>query len=151
LLKDTLLDSPMRSARLLIALSSLSWAVSLLLPGDAFEYGKKIYIIMAMIAPDYVWGILFLTHCVASLITLNLNIRNNYTLILDAALGCILWTTASASFYVGHWPTGMLWSEACVHYRPPGVIGSSMWMALFSWWYLIRHWAGEGQDDECSC
>jgi hypothetical protein len=149
--KDTLLDSPMRSARLLIALSSLSWAVSLFLPGDAFSYSKNTYVIMSMIAPDYIWGILFFIHSIASLITLNLNLRNRCTLALDAVLGCVLWTAATTSFFVGHWPSNMTFLDALMVFNPPPMICISMWMALFSWWYLIRHWAGEGQDDECSC
>lgn len=130
-----LLMSPLVTTRLLIALSSLTWALLLFYPGELFTVSRKTYSIMAMIAPEEVWGMLFAVHGVAAFWALNKCLDRRLTMILDASLGCLLWTTSTAACFAAHW-TGNFFT-----YTPPAAMSGEVWIAVFSWWYLIRHWA----------
>lgn len=54
-LRKALLDSSMHTTRLLLALSSLTWAFLLLLPGSLFQ-GRPTYAVMSAIASEEIWG-----------------------------------------------------------------------------------------------
>lgn len=130
------------SARLLISLSSLTWAVFLLLPVDSFL--NKEYFLMSKIAGEEIWAVLFLTHSFWSFFTLRTGIRNTTSLILDGFLGCILWTSSTVLCFASYWPTeidGFLLQLS--NYHPPAAMSGEVWVSIASWWYLVRYWAEE--------
>jgi hypothetical protein len=150
-LRTALLDSPMRISRLMLALSSFTWAILLLLPGDLFA-SCPIYNVMAQIASENVWGIAFTVHGVVALYTLTNGTRNHVTLLFDGFLGCTLWTASTVACFVAYWPA-LPFMEALVAYRPPASMSGSIWIAAASWWHLVKHWAEEERahyDRRCS-
>lgn len=140
-LAHILLNSQLNVTRLLLALSSLTWAVLLLLPGEVFQ-GRQTYAIMHMIADESIWGILFAVHGAVALYTLCNGTRNSVTLCFDGFLGCILWTSSTAACFAAHWPA-LPFLEALIAYRPPAAMSGEIWIAIASWWHLVKHWAEE--------
>ena len=136
-----LLQSRMHTTRFLLALSSLTWAFLLLLPGDLF-HSRPAYAIMDAIAPENVWGILFAIHGVVALYALANGTRNAVTLCFDGFLGCIIWTGSTAACFVAHWPHEAFYT-ALAQYRPPAAMSGELWLAVASYWHLVKHWAEE--------
>lgn len=144
-LRKALLDSPMHTTRLLLALSSLTWAFLLLLPGDLFQ-GRVTYAVMQAIANEEIWGILFAVHGVIALYTLVNGTRNKVTLCFDGFLGCIIWTAATTACFAAHWPIKESFSLSLIAYRPPAAMSADVWMSIAAWWHLIKHWAEEERE-----
>ena len=142
-IKLILLESQMRMTRLLLALASLTWAILLLLPGATFV--RPHYDLMVAIAPENIWGLLFLLHGVVAIWTLKNGTRDKITLLFDGFLGCILWTTATFTGFAVYWHGGLS-IDAFLSYRPPAALSGDLWVAIASWWHLIRHWAEEERD-----
>jgi hypothetical protein len=136
----------MLHTRLLLALSSFTWAAFLLLPGTLFAPGRQTYVIMGAIANENVWGILFMLHGGIALYTLLTETRNSVTLALDGFLGCILWTSSTTACFAAHWPNGATWLTSLYAYNPPAAMSGELWVAIASWWHLIRHWAEEEKE-----
>ena len=130
-----LLNSPMVNTRLLIAFSSLTWALLLFWPGDLFIESRKTYSVMAQILPELCWAMLFLLHGVVSLHVVYRDFCNRYSVCIDALLGCLLWTSSTIACFAAHW-TGDLSA-----YVPPAAMSGEIWVMAFSWWYLVRHGA----------
>lgn len=141
--KMILLESHMRVTRLILALASLTWAFFLLLPGKLFV--RSHYEFMQVIAPEEVWGLLFLTHGVVALWTLKTGTRTKATLYFDGFLGCILWTSSTIAGFAVYWPGGFS-LNAMLSYQPPASLSGELWVAIASWWHLIRYWAEEERD-----
>lgn len=141
-LSKTLLDSQMTTTRLILALSSLTWAMLLLLPGELFT-GRPTYAVMAMIANEKAWGVLFLIHGVFALYTLVSGTVNRVTLSLDGFLGCVLWTSSTAACFYAYWPYLPTFWESLKAYRPPAAMSGELWLSIAAWIYLIKHWAEE--------
>lgn len=89
LIKKILLDSSLRNTRLLIALSSLTWAILLWWSGDLFEASRKTYEIMALIADEQTWAAAFLFHSILAFYSFYEERVSLVTLIGDALIGCI--------------------------------------------------------------
>lgn len=141
-LRKALLDSPMHTTRMLLALSSLTWAFMLLLPGALFQ-NRPTYAIMNALADENVWGLLFALHGVVALYTLMNGTRNKITLCFDGFLGCMVWTASTAACFAAHWPVAPSFLEALSSYRPPAAMSADIWMAFAAWCHLIKHWAEE--------
>jgi hypothetical protein len=141
-LAKALLDSRMTTTRLILALSSLTWAMLLLLPGELFT-GRATYAVMALIANENVWGMLFLIHGVFALYTVKSNTANRVTLCLDGFLGCVIWTASTAACFYSHWPHLPTFWESLIAYRPPAAMSGELWLSVASWIHLIKHWAEE--------
>lgn len=144
-LTKALLDSRMTTTRLILALSSLTWAILLLLPGDLFT-GRQTYAVMVQIASENVWGLLFLIHGVYAFYTVSGNATNRVTLCLDGFLGCILWTASTAACFAAHWPHLPTFWESLQAYRPPAAMSGEFWISIASWIHLIKHWAEEERE-----
>ena len=132
---NQLLHSPMVNTRLLIALSSLTWAALLFYPGDLFTESRRTYTLMAVLMPELMWATLFLIHGVAALLTLRFDLRSHDTLLCDAFLGCFLWTASTGACFAAHW------NGSFATYVPPAAMSGEIWIMVFSWWYLLRHWS----------
>lgn len=135
--------------RLGLIVGSFLWAVFLLLPVQLFPTaeqlaagkGRATYALMARVAPENVWGFLFLLTAVIAAYALFSGVRNRATLLLDGVLGCVLWTGSTAACFAAYWPMHVSFMEAIAAYPPPAAMSGELVMAFYSWWHMIRHWA----------
>lgn len=148
---DLLIRDKMRMSRFGLALGSFLWGVQLLAPVQLFPTaaqiasgtGRTTYAYMAMLAPESIWGFLFLVHSAWAFYAVITGVRNHVTLAGDAFLGCLLWTTSTVACYAAHWPRGLdLWS-ALAAYPMPAAMSSDLVLSFFAWWHMIRMWAEE--------
>ncbi len=150
-IKETLLRDKMRMSRFGLALGSFLWGIQLLAPSTLFPTaaqiaagtGRMTYTYMAIIAPETVWGILFLIHSAWALYTLGTEVKNHMTLAVDGFLGCLLWTTSTVACYAAHWPRGLDFWPALAAYPMPAAMSSDIVLSFFAWWHMIRMWAEE--------
>lgn len=132
-----LLCSDMLATRLWLAFGSLIWAALLFWPGDLFDGTRQTYVVMARMGSETLWASMFLLNGAAALVTLLLPVRNRLLLVLDAFLGCALWTAATLACFSAHFNG---WST----YNPPAAMSAEVVAMLASWLHLIRYWADEG-------
>lgn len=144
------LTLPMVHTRMLLALSSLTWALFLLAPGHLFTPERTTYALMAAIADERIWGFLFGAHGLIALYTLIYDVHNKVTLALDGFLGCILWTASTTACFAAHWPHAetLTWVQTLLAYNPPAAMSGELWVAVFAWWHLITYWV-EVDDARC--
>ena len=143
----SILDSPMHTTRLLLALSSYTWVLILFTACNLFEGGAT-YSIMAVIANEHTWGFLFFVHGTLALYTLGTGTRNKWTLMLDGLLGCVLWTASTTACFAAHWPNAETWLISFKAYKPPAAMSADIWMSVAAWVHFIKHWAiEEGRGD----
>lgn len=137
-----MMHDKMRITRLLLALASFLWAFQLLLPSDVFT--RSTYKLMAEVAPEEVWAIAFLIHAIWSFYTLKANIRNRFSLALDAFLGCLLWTSSTLLCFAAHYPFHINgFFNQLAAYPPPAAMSGEITTSIAAWWHLVRHWAEE--------
>ena len=107
--------------------------------------GRVTYTFMAIIAPEYLWGLLFGLHSVMSMYSLLSGERSYTTLILDGLLGCLLWTTSTIACFAAHWPQapGLNFLDTLLNYPPPAAMSADIVMAGYAWWHMIKFWAEE--------
>ena len=139
------LDTPMYSTRLLLALSSLTWAFILFITCHLFS-GRATYDVMAAIAGENVWAFLFTVHGCIAIYTLFTNSRNRVTLLLDGLLGCVIWTASTAACFSAHWPHADSFWISLATYKPPAAMSADIWMSVAAWWHFIKHWAEFKED-----
>lgn len=140
--------------RLGLIVGSSLWAVFLLLPVQLFPTsaqlaagkGRATYSLMAAVATEEVWGLLFLLTSVIGAYALFSGVRNRVTLLLDGVLGCILWTGSTAACFAAYWPMHVSFMEAIASYPLPAAMSGELVMAFYSWWHMIRHWAEDPTD-----
>lgn len=151
LINRILVHDSMDITRLGLILGSAFWGFQLLLPAQLFptaaqiaaHTGRTTYALMAVIAPETVWGVLFLVQSVCAAYALFSGTRDKATLFFDAVLGCLLWTASTTACYVAYWPMDKPFLEAAAAYVPPAAMSGEAIMALYSWWHMVRHWAEE--------
>lgn len=90
-----LLDTELAGARFVLMLSSALWALLLLLPGDGFI--RPLYLPMKALAPETLWGLLFLVHACATFVATYFCIRCRCLMLLEGALGLALYTVSALS------------------------------------------------------
>lgn len=150
MLKHVLLTDRMCMTRLALSLGSLLWAVQLLPAPELFlstQHGiigsvYTPYSLLAAVAPEEVWGCLFLVHAVWALYSL-VSSSSKGTLYADGFLGCFLWTMVTASGYSAYWPDAVGVWDAATRYQPPAAMTGSLVLSLVAWWHMIRLWAEE--------
>lgn len=148
-IKDTLLHDKMRISRLGLIVGSVLWGTQLLLPTVLFptaeqiaaHTGRTTYALMALIAPETVWGLLFLLHAFVASYSLFSGTRDWWTLLMDGLLGCLLWTGSTVACYMAYWPIQLPFFQAVVAYPPPAAMSGEIVMAFYAWWHMVRHWA----------
>ena len=132
-LKYIIWNSDLEATHFSLAVGSLLWALLLLYPGDLFTQGRTTYLVMAQIAPEEVWGMLFLLQGVVMLVTLLWGYKTRITYLTDAVLGCVLWTASTAACFISHYVYGS------GEYQPPAAMSYEIVAALASWWCLVRY------------
>lgn len=132
------MHSDMRAARVLMGFGALLWSLFLFWPGDLFPSaeqlvagtGRQTYAIMAVLAPEWLWGAAFALHG-TFLLTSTIFKVPPYAALLDSFNGALLWMVATAACYVSHfngWAT----------YQPPAAMGADVAMVISSWWWFVR-------------
>lgn len=153
-IKRILIHDRMDITRLGLVMGSALWGLQLVFAADIFPTaaqmaagtGRATYYIMATIAPDYIWGWLFLFQSMYAAYTLFSGARNRASLLMDAVLGCLLWTGSTVACYMAYWPMHLPFLDALHAYPPPAAMSGEAVMAFYSWWHMIRHWAEEPAD-----
>lgn len=144
MLKAILLRDPMYFSRMAIGGGSILWALHLLLVEDAFTaQGEVTFQYLELLAPQKVWGLLFLVQGVWTLGGVLWHQSCKYTVLMDGALGCVLWTLTTLCMYTAHWPSGMSPLEALSLYQPPVTLSGNVVVAVLAWWHMVRLWAEE--------
>ena len=124
--------SDLEATRFSLAFGSLLWATFLFLPGDLFSSDRKTYELMAYIAPEQVWGSLFLLQGTVMVYSLLRGYRSRLSFIVDALLGCALWTVSTSACFISHY-------QSLETYQPPAAMAYEVMAALASWWCLVRY------------
>lgn len=124
--------SDLEATRLGLALGSLIWAVLLFWPGDLFAPGRTTYSVMSEIANEQIWGAAFLLQGLVMVYSLLWGYKSRLSFIVDALLGCILWTTSTAACFLAHY-------QSLSTYQPPAAMSYELIGAFTSWWVLVRY------------
>ena len=119
-----LLNADMQSTRVILAWGAILWSLMLFWPGDTFD--RPTYTIMGHIASEEVWATAFGVQGVVMLWSLLYGYRNRITLMIDAVLGCLLWSTSCLCMLASVYP-------------PPAAISAEITSAVASWWFLVRY------------
>lgn len=88
-----LLDIDTRGARFVLMFASLFWAIATLAPGDGFI--RDVYAPLKALGPDWAWGLLFLLHFIATLLSSFLRIWSRYFIYLEGVLGLALYSASN--------------------------------------------------------
>ena len=140
----TFLSKKMWHTRLLIALSSLTWAFFLFWGDDIFT--RKTYELMAVVAPQWAWALGFLVHGIFGIRSIVCEECEEYicsnwgkhiNFVFDSTLGMVLWTSSTLLCFSSHWPTTGTWIEQILNYPPPAAMSGELWVAVYSWIYFI--------------
>lgn len=129
-LRFILWQTDLVGTRFFLAFGAIWWGILLLWEGETFS--RPTYSLMATFASETVWGILFLLQGILAGIGLVLNKNNKPLFILDALLGCVLWTVSCLA---------MLWAVS----PPPAAISSEISAAFAAWWVLVRYKVGDNK------
>lgn len=124
--------SDLEATRFMLAAGSLVWAMLLFLPGDLFSPTRTTYTLMAALAREEIWASLFLLQGLVMTYSLLWGYRSRLSFLLDAILGCVLWTSSTAACFIAHFSG---WSG----YQPPAAMSYEVMGALASWWCLVRY------------
>jgi hypothetical protein len=119
-----LFQSDLEATRLMLAWGAVFWAVMLFWPGDTFS--RPTYTIMGSYASEHVWAAAFLLQGVVMMYSLICGYKSRITLVVDAVLGCILWTVSCLCMLASVYP-------------PPAAISAEICAAVASWWVLVRY------------
>ena len=140
---DLAFQSDLKAIRLMLGLGAMFIGLGFLWPVPVFPTeaqllagtGRHTYSLMAKIAPEWLWGIMFFFQGTVMLWSLMLDYRNKALLWFDACLGSILWTVAIGACYLAYWPG----FSNLLSYRPPAIMGGEVAAALASWWVFVRY------------
>lgn len=134
-----MMQEPMHLTRIILGMSSLTWAAVLFAEPDIFTDGRTTYLVMRAIMGENAWGVLFLICGSMCLISVLFNIRNKYTLLFDALLTCVVWTASTLACLAAWWPhTTIGWWSQLLSYSPPVAISGEFWLTLAAWWHFVR-------------
>ncbi len=138
-LVDILFYRPIPMVRLILALSSITWALLLFQPSVVFSEDRTTYLVMRAIMPEDAWASCFMASGITGVVSVLFGVRNRVTLLLDAFLGALLWTTAILSCFVAHWPLQIEgWVNQAYAYPAPVALSGDIWLSVASWWNLLR-------------
>lgn len=138
-LRYMLLEENMHMVRLLLGVSSITWAFGLFLEAHIFTDFRPTYYVMRAMMGENTWGVLFLVSGVMCLVSLLFGVRNKYTVLFDALLMCVVWTASTLACLAAWWPHNITgWWSQLVAYSPPVAISGEVWLTLAAWWHFVR-------------
>lgn len=148
----TIFKQSMHFTRILIGLSSLTWAVCLFDDTPIFTTDRQAYVVMHAIMGEDAWAVLFALSGVVCLFSVIFNIRNKYTVVFDALLNCVLWTASTLSILAAFWPHEVmgLWVQFR-EYPPPVAIAGEFWLTVACWWHFVRQTTDRRVCCRCVC
>lgn len=124
--------SDLEATRFALAWGSFFWAIFLFWPGDLFTPARQTYALMAKIAPEHIWGVLFLLQGMVMTYSLLWGYRSQILFVADALLGCVLWTVSTLACFLAHY-------TSITTYQPPAAMSYELVGAFASWWCLVRY------------
>lgn len=127
-LKGILLTSEPSMARLILALSSFIWSMTLYAPGSTFS-ASKMYRFMEAVASEHIWAVAFLVHSVLALYTLLWTNKHRFINYADSIFGALLWTISSSLMVVARFNGGD---------GLPAVLSANLVVGTFAWWMVAR-------------
>jgi len=138
--------SDLEAIRFTLAMSALMWGVFLAWPGTLFPSpdevsvgrGRMTYAIMAQIMPEICWASLWIIQGGVMMWSLLTGVRNRTLLMIDGALGVLLWSICVGSAFLVYWPKADFLTALMI-YKPPAAMAGEVWMIAASWWVLIRY------------
>lgn len=125
-------QSDLEATRFGLALGSILWAVFLFWPGELFTPERVTYKIMAEIAPEGCWAAAFLLQGLVMMYSLLWGYRSKLAFVVDALLGCVLWTASTAACFLAHY-------HSIATYQPPAAMAYELVGSIGSWWCLVRY------------
>lgn len=137
-LKYLLWHSDLEATRFCLALGSSLWAALLLWPGALFTPERQTYAVMASIASEQVWGFTFLLQGSVMMLSLFSGYKSRLFFIIDALLGCLLWTASTWACFLAHFGT-------LETYQPPAAMAYELIGAIASWWCFVRYSFSRGK------
>lgn len=154
-LYSVLFRSDLVALRLTLGMGSIFTGLGFLWPVPTFPteaqilsgQGRHTYVLMAQIAPEYIWGCLFLLQGLTMMYCLVRNYHSRFMLWCDAALGAILWCTAVIACYAAYWKG---WGNLFT-YRPPAIMGMEVAGAFMSLIIFIRYSVPKQPYTVCDC
>lgn len=140
---DILFRSDTRLLRLILASGAICIGAGFAWPTAIFPTpeqlaagtGRHTYVLMAQLAPEWVWGIAFFSQGSVMLVSLLWHQKNRLLLWLDAAFGVVVWTSAIFACYLAYW-RGF---DRIMEYRPPAIMGGEFAVMLAAWLLFIRY------------
>jgi len=94
-LSEVIWHSDMLTTRVSLAVGSLIWAALLLWPTTLFTPARTTYRLMAEVANENVWGVLFLLHGLVALYQLLARELKENCVLAANTVGCVLLTSST--------------------------------------------------------
>lgn len=124
-------NSDMVTTRVSLAIGSLVWGVLLLWPTVLFTPSRTTYRLMAEIANEWTWGIIFVVHALVSIQQLIAREIRHNLIIANNLVGCVLWTSTTVACFASHFQS---WET----YSPPAAMSADIAFVLASFWLLTK-------------
>lgn len=120
---ELLYGSDLHATRLLLGVAEFVWALALFWPGDTF--GRPTYHVMAQLASEQAWGLVFLvTGVIQFYILLHSSYHTRFA-VAFAGFNAALWIFTVLAMYMSVYP-------------PPAAISGELAMAFGASWVFIR-------------
>ena len=120
---SALFDSDLIASRLALAFAELCWAIMLFWPGDSMV--RPTYATMAMIAPEWCWGLTFLFTSLIQFGIVALELCKTRGAWLFAGWNTLLWFTSIICMIHAVQP-------------PPAATGGEIALAVSALWIFVR-------------
>lgn len=132
-IKHLLWRSDMEMTRLGLALGAIVVGVLFLWPGELITPSRTTYILMGKVLPENCWGSLFILQGLVMLYSLIYGYRTKILFLVDAVMGCILWSSMVILCFAAHF------IHSAGSYQPPAAMGYDIIGVMTSFWHLVRY------------
>ena len=123
--------SDLLTTRVSLAIGSLLWGILLLWPGVLFTPARTTYRLMAEVANENVWGVIFVIHALVSFWQLITRHLKSTCAIANNLVGCVLWTSSTLACFLSHY-------VSLESFQPPAALGADLAFVFASWWILTK-------------
>mgnify|MGYP000205653826 CR=1 FL=1 len=130
-------QSDMEMTRFALAIGAVIISILLSWPGQLFGPDRTTYLLMAQIMREGMWACLFMLQGCAMIYSLLWGFKSKIFYIVDAVLGCALWSAMVIACFASHY----IYSKG--GYQPPAAMGYDIVGMFLSFWHLVRYSYGE--------
>lgn len=123
----------MEMTRLGLACGAVIVGLLFMWPGHLFTEARTTYTLMAKVLPEECWGGLFIVQGVVMIYSLLWGYRSKVFFIVDAVLGCVLWSSMVFLCFLAHYISSQ------GSYQPPAAMGYDLVGMGLSFWHLVRY------------